>query len=373
MCACALAPSMALADTIRWELGSFAVAELSGVSASAVDGDYIWSNYATNRRWYGLAYRGTDTGDLYWINYGSGTNSGSVSTVESGSTGIYRSNEPHSAFASGANPPMLVECEFAGVGVYAGEKFRFDTGGRLVRYRETLRAQGIDCEFDVSKVYAGPDYSSLTLCNKGSDGWYTCQNNISRLVLVCTTTGRTAALTNVSHYYEFGACPVVVVSKPDIGSEAVRQEIASQTQREMSTTGSGTIASNAVSTNIQKYENLGAVQQLGTLFADIQQAVYTTESNSTVPFPGLSVMGFVIPAAEIDVWDYLPSVQTPVRLMVTFVFSVAFISHIVHFLQAIFGIYEYGDSVLSEHQGYVAGPTVVQWQGDYSVDEDLGF
>lgn len=152
--------------------------------------------------------------------------------------------------------------------------------------------------------------------------------------------------------------------------------INNQTSQMMDTTGSDTVSSDAITDGVQTYEDLSLVQQVGTMLTQIQSAVNTTEQDGTIPFPGLQLSGFNIPAQTIDVWSFTPaaSLQPTIRGMVTFIFCAVFLSHIIHLIQAIFGIYEYGVGVEDFGQGtYDMGPQPVKWKGDYSVDVDLGF
>lgn len=117
-----------------------------------------------------------------------------------------------------------------------------------------------------------------------------------------------------------------------------------QTDELKDTTGSNTIASGALTQGQDMYQNFSVNQLVDSVTSNISQAVNSTESDSVVTFPGMSLMGFTIQPVSIDPMTQLPVIADTIKLIVTFTFSAAFLRHIIELVHAIFGIYDYGDS-----------------------------
>lgn len=151
--------------------------------------------------------------------------------------------------------------------------------------------------------------------------------------------------------------------------------INSQTQQLMSTDGADSGIGGYTSQVTTTYEGLQPVQMLTTLTDTVREQVMTTESDSSIVFPGMSIAGFVLPSYEVDPMQLAPeSVREPIRMMVTLVFVIAFLRHIWGLIDMIFGIHDYGGGVADFGMGsYDKGYTVVRSTPDYGVDEDLGF
>lgn len=150
--------------------------------------------------------------------------------------------------------------------------------------------------------------------------------------------------------------------------------INDQTETLTNTDGSDTVTTDVTGQYTQDVENLDLFQLVNETFQTIQNGVSSQEQNGVVAFPGMSFQGFTLPAANVDPTSFMPSIMPHVKLVLTFVFCAAFVSHIVELLHALFGIWEYGANVESFGEGSGApGYSVRKWTPDYSIDEDLGF
>lgn len=184
-----------------------------------------------------------------------------------------------------------------------------------------------------------------------SNGLFTAPYQLTLVAVACNARGSGNA-NGYAKVYGFGLLLSVYTysQQPDVVSaiEEQTQVITSvtenQTEELKDTTGSGTIASGALSQGQDMYQNFSVNQLVDTVSGDIRQAVYSTDSDSAVTFPGMTLMGFTIPSVSIDPMTQLPVIADTVRLIVTFTFSAAFLRHIIELLHAIFGIYDYGDS-----------------------------
>ena len=142
--------------------------------------------------------------------------------------------------------------------------------------------------------------------------------------------------------------------------------INDQTDTFMSTDGSDTVVSGTNSSANSTINNMNLYQSVQSMLSGFWDSFYTTDASQVVLFPGISLMGFTIDAASVNVFNNLPIPINYVRMVVTFIFCSAFISHIIHLLQAIFGIYDYGLGVEDFSNGTLS-------YKDYTADDDLGF
>lgn len=124
----------------------------------------------------------------------------------------------------------------------------------------------------------------------------------------------------------------------DYATTTTNSTISQQTQQLTDTTGANTIGDEQISDVMDTYEGLGMVDTLSTFTGELTSAVTTQQADTTVPFPGLSLMGFTLPAANVDVWDYLPSIREETRWATTLIFCFFFIRYIFANINAIFHV-----------------------------------
>ena len=233
-----------------------------------------------------------------------------------------------------------------------GMKFRMQpVFGSLLGTDGTI-AQGTNIPVTptVYKYYgrrSGGSWYELTPTN----GMFTAPYQLTFVAVACNARGCQGGNGYAKLYGFSNSLGVLVYSQqPDVVSaideqtQVITSVTDNQTEELKDTTGSGSIASGAISQGESIYENFSVNQLVDTVSGDIRQAVYSTDSDSAVTFPGMSLMGFTIPSVSIDPMTQLPVIADTVKLIVTFTFSAAFLRHIIELLHAIFGIYDYGDS-----------------------------
>ena len=213
-----------------------------------------------------------------------------------------------------------------------------------------------------------------------SNGLFTAPNQLTFVAVACNARGCQSGNGYAKLYGFSNSLGVLVYSQqPDVVSaideqtEVITSVTDNQTQELKDTTGSDTVASQQVTQGQQVFQNLSFMTGVNQALSNMQSAIVSQDVDTGVPFPGLQMAGFVIPAATIDPTSMMPEIMPYVRTVLTFVFCAAFISHIIYLVQAIFGIYEYGDMVLSDHVPDVGYTVSHSYKPDYSIDEDLGF
>lgn len=181
-----------------------------------------------------------------------------------------------------------------------------------------------------------------------------------------------SGMTSYKYWNVFNSM-TVSTERPEDQNEVAA--INDQTEQFMSTEGADTSASDVVAPTVEEVQKLDVFSFLTEMSKSVEETVTTQDEDSTAVFPGFEFKGFKLEAQTIDPMALLPDeLQTVVRLMVTFVFCTAFVSHITHLVQAIFGIYEYGLGVDDFGMGtYDMGPQPRAWKADYGSDIDLGF
>lgn len=163
----------------------------------------------------------------------------------------------------------------------------------------------------------------------------------------------------------------VLTERPEDQNEVAA--INDQTTQLKDTTGSDTVAGDAVTDAQQQVNDIPIVNILDTFTTGVQQQVNTQEVDGTVTFPGMQMAGFTVPQAVIRPMSLVSEdMQTIIRTMVTFVFVQAFLRHLFHLIDVIFVIQDFGTLDVGMDT-IERGPRVQSWSSDYDIDEDLGF
>lgn len=131
----------------------------------------------------------------------------------------------------------------------------------------------------------------------------------------------------------------LLVDIPSDEAAAVYQ----QTTEVMDTSGSESVMDSVLSGGESALnDRLGFVGQALSIPTAFFNGI-TAEEDSVVHFPGISVLGFEVPATDIDIWSALPNLKTPCKTICTFVFIVAWFRGI----QALYGRIVHGDKVVT--------------------------
>lgn len=130
-----------------------------------------------------------------------------------------------------------------------------------------------------------------------------------------------------------------------IGNDTIstNNTIDNQTDTLMNTDGSDTIVTTtSLDGQVEQIEGISLWESLEGIGEQLKQAVTTTESDTTVVFPAFSLMGFSLPTATVDIWQYSPIPQNTVRGFLTFVFVVWYIRYMYALIEQIFALRFYG-------------------------------
>lgn len=133
-----------------------------------------------------------------------------------------------------------------------------------------------------------------------------------------------------------------IINNDNSNTNAINQNIQQQTQLQTNqlkdTTGSDSIANDALDGNKQWIENLGFVSQTAGYVTQTYDAIAGTNPSQTLHFPGIKVMGYVI-AEEQDVplLGWLPSdIENAVKRFCTVVFFLVWLNGMKNMFEKIF-------------------------------------
>lgn len=192
----------------------------------------------------------------------------------------------------------------------------------------------------------------------------------AQYVFVTCRLALTTAVRNAT-YWRFSDGIQVSIERPEDQNEVAA--INDQTTQLKDTTGSDTVAGDAVTDAQQQVNNIPLVNILDTFTTGVQQQVNIQDVDGSVTFPGMTLAGFTVPQATIRPMSLVSEdMQTIIRSLVTFVFVQAFLRHIFHLIDVIFVIQDFGTLDVGM-DSIDRGPKVRSWSSDYDIDEDLGF
>lgn len=271
-------------------------------------------------------------------------------------------NYPYYPSASG-NIKFANYISLSGTAIEKGEHFRIDVlrNGEAKFYYGTAHTSGNYTETVRSTrnfVYLcsqnGSSFSELSMDDRG----FFYSDTVKPSYVVVAYTVVNAPSMSSSYAYRAMTLPYLNVYKdePEPTFEGVVQE---QTEQLTSTTGSDTVASDVTSQYSQQVEGLQIFQFVENLDETFKQTLTTQETDSSVVFPGMNLAGFVIPSANVDPLQLVPpDLVTPIKMIVTFTFCSAFVSHIISLLHAIFEIYDYSNTVWYDDERTVGDASV---------------
>lgn len=262
-------------------------------------------------------------------------------------------NGAYASFSGmGSSKTCYVVASVSSGALTAGMQFRLKPGFRSLTVTNSTVSAGEEVLlYPTQYKYYGRRQGGSWYELTPSNGMFTAPYQLTFVAVACNARG-SAGANGYDKVYGFGLSLDVltysqqpdVVSAIDEQTQVINSVTDNQTEELKDTSGSGSIASGAVSQGQDMYQNFSVNQLVGSVTSNISQAVNSTESDSVVTFPGMSLMGFTIQPVSIDPMTQLPVIADTVKLIVTFTFSAAFLRHIIELVHAIFGIYDYGDS-----------------------------
>lgn len=323
------------------------------------------------------------------LSVGTGTVNGYISPSTEYTEVYWKSALFDGADESLSNPPLVLYIPLGSTVLPQGYRFRvsYPHTAWVLRWLNGSNYVNTTFSATVVKAYSGTSLADLVECGQ-SNGGFVAQKSSRLVVLVLSTNNRTGARLTTNHQYQFYGNINFQIEIPDptaeqineqsvINTEEITDTIATQTETQTNqlkdTTGSNSIVGPATTQGQNVFENLSLVTTMEGAFDNINQAISTQDSDTGIPFPGMQMAGFVIPSYNVDPTQMMPEIMPYVKGMLTFVFCCAFLSHIVHLIQAIFGIYDYGEMVLDDHVPDVGYTVSKKFRPDYDIDEDLGF
>lgn len=211
--------------------------------------------------------------------------------------------------------------------------------------------QDIVCS--VNSVWVGSGVNTLQKCTASNGGFVA--PTAGRVVMVLlNTTGRTGSRLLDDHKYKLDGTPKLYVEIPDptaqqindqsiINTEQITTGQQEQTETLMDTTGSNSVMDTENMDAYRRFYNqLGPVGQLTEVANQLRTATNTTVASDIVLFPGISLMGFSIPAQQVTITDKMLGLVERIRWITTFCFVAMFIRYLRAFVAAVFGTEEIG-------------------------------
>ena len=211
--------------------------------------------------------------------------------------------------------------------------------------------QDIVCS--VNSVWVGSAVNTLQKCT-ASNGGFVAPTAGRVVVVLLNTTGRTGSRLLDSHRYMLAGVPKLYVEIPDptaqqindqsvINTEQITTGQQEQTETLMDTNGSDDVMdSENMDAYRRFYDQLGPVGQLTEVANQLRNATNTTVTSDIVLFPGISLMGFSIPAQQVTITDKMLGLVERIRWITTFCFVAMFIRYLRAFVAAVFGTEEIG-------------------------------
>lgn len=259
-------------------------------------------------------------------------------------------NYPYYPSTSG-NIKFANYLSLAGTAIEKGEHFRIDvlrngeakfyygSSHTLGNYTETTRSVR-------NYIYlCSQNGSSFSELNMDDRGFFYSDDVKPNYVVVAYTVVNTPSMPS-SYSYRSITLPFVNVYKdePEPTFEGVVQD---QTDQLTSTTGSDTVTGDVTTQFQQQVEGLPLFEFMENTEEGWANSIQTTESDTVVPFPGISFQGFSLPAMNVDVMEYVPdSLKTPIRMFLTFIFCSLFVNNLLDLFHAVFGIQDYSETVV---------------------------
>lgn len=210
--------------------------------------------------------------------------------------------------------------------------------------------QSIACT--VNSVWVGSAMNTIQKCT-ASNGGFVAPTAGRVVVVLLNTTGRSSVLLD-PHKYRLNGVPKLYVEIPDPTAEQINEQSIinteqittgqqEQTDTLMDTTGSNDVMDTENMDDYRRfYDQLGPVGQLSEVANQLRNATNTTVTSDIVLFPGISLMGFSIPAQQVTITDKMLGLVERIRWITTFCFVAMFIRYLRAFVAAVFGTEEIG-------------------------------
>lgn len=219
-------------------------------------------------------------------------------------------------YQTNANNALVLTYSFGNAAIRSNERFRVVTPSK---YMTVTGASDATSTLTLYHVFIGNSQSNMHEVTLSS-GYYVADLNVTYIALVFSASNRSSSLLRSDHTNWIHSIPQVITFMED---ESIRQ----QTETLMSTSGSDSVVSGVQGQAVQFVDSLGFVsqsasfvQQVGTSFADAQPS-------EGLQFPGLSLMGFTIPAQQVNFLGWLGAdLENQIKTGITIVIFLAWLN-----------------------------------------------
>lgn len=353
-----VSPRMALAETVNITegAGSVVMSEFANITGSGLTPSDYNSGWSTNSC---VAFM-VDKASYSEFERATTSPAETVGTGWSFDVGI---RGDLAGYQTNSNNALVLTYTFGNAAIRSNERFRVVTPSK---YMTVTGASDATSTLTLYHVFIGNSQSNMHEVTLSS-GYYVADLNVTCIALVFSASNRSSSLLRYDHTNWIHSIPQVITFMED-------ESIRNQTEQLMSTDGSSDLVGDVTDGGTTQVQQLPIAQVVTQMSGQFDGILNENEADGTIPFPGLSFQGFVIPATNIDVVSMVPAdIMAMIRNAVTLVFVIMFVHHIINLFHAIFGIYEYGDMDAHTYSPQYTIGHVTPSYTSVDMDEELGF
>lgn len=149
------------------------------------------------------------------------------------------------------------------------------------------------------------------------------------------------------------SCDYFAIDRPMLIWSSESAQMQGYVDEIMSTNGADTVGNQQVTDAQNIVQNMTMLDVVEQVDGSYHDALFTTEEQSTLTFPGLSlpICGsvYTIPSYSFDIWQFAPVFEQPVRWITTFLFVSAFFESLYNmWWKAVIGVVDWDEYAVRE-------------------------
>lgn len=190
--------------------------------------------------------------------------------------------------------------EGAGLQIVAGYSFSFEVLRTADSNTATFNGVADNYRYFVAKS----GYTNLTEIFPDENGLFWMPFDVGYIVVTNTVSGQGSMAASYEVYIRRTGDLSLLISTIDSSMQRI---VNDQTNTLMNTDGSSDILDGMQGQGEQIVGDVDFIQQTGQFANGTYQAIMNSSEQSTVTFPGINLMGFNIPSAQVSLVEYVPS------------------------------------------------------------------